>query len=66
MKNFTELSINGIKVFVKANKNHGICDITLQDGSRANVLSEFQGRQYDDPNVIEHLENVLCQLFKAE
>lgn len=27
------------------------------------VLSEFQGRQYDDPYVHEHLKNVLYELF---
>lgn len=25
------------------------------------VLSTFQGRQYDDPEVFEHLKNVLCE-----
>ena len=69
-------------VKVQANKNHGICNITVgrrvpQEvvdektkkkrtimtffpiGKVGDVLSSFQGRQYDDPVVFESLENAL-------
>ena len=29
------------------------------------VLSTFQGRQYDDPNVFEHLEDVLSETLNT-
>ena len=69
-------------VKVQANKNHGICNITVghrvpqetvdektkkkrtimtffPTGKVGDVLSSFQGRQYDDPVVFESLENAL-------
>ena len=76
-------------VLVQANKNHGICDITVgtmvtkkieneyvgRDGQKftktfsrevfveserlSDVLSTFQGRQYDDEEIISHLEDVI-------
>lgn len=48
------------KVTIQANKNHGICDIYPRKGE---LLTIFQGRQYDDSLVIEHLENVLYELL---
>lgn len=55
-------------VLVQANKNHGICDILLvpEPGKKvrvAEVLSVFQGRQFDDVNVVEHLWNTLREVL---
>ena len=69
------------KVRVQANKNHGICDVTLCKevikefpGKKrriylnpvqrlSEVVSNFQGRQYDNPIVMERLSNVLTELL---
>lgn len=72
-------NINGgypFNVRVQANKNHAICDIVLLKRVKENkvryyvpvrrlteILSEFQGRQYDSIYTREHLNNVLFELF---
>lgn len=63
-------------VRVQANKNYAICDIVLVNRVKENkkfyfvpirriteVLSEFQGRQFNSPSTREHLSNVLFELF---
>ena len=57
-------------VLVQANKNHGICDILFvtEPGKRARLsdtLSTFQGQQFDDPNVMEHLWDVLNETLNS-
>lgn len=59
--------VDGIKYefLVQANKNHGICNVVSID--RVNntlhrlpeVLSYFQGRQYDHPDTMYQLENYI-------
>lgn len=44
------------KVTVQANKNYGICDMSPRVGE---ILSDFQGRQINDEDVMSHLENSL-------
>lgn len=60
---------------VQANKHHGICDIILGTFEtnkhkgftpirRMNELvSSFQGRQFDDEYVIDHLVNISYELL---
>ena len=57
-------------VLVQANKNHGICDIllVLEPGKKtrlADALSTFQGQQFDDSDVIEHLWDVLNETLNS-
>lgn len=56
-------------VLVQANKNHGICDILLVTESNkkriAEVLSIFQGRQFDDTDIIGHLWDVLNETLNS-
>ena len=65
-------------VRVQANKNHGICDIilgqkVLQDKKKVfvperrmgEVLTMFQGRQFDDELVIERLQNTLTEILNS-
>lgn len=54
------------KVKILANKNHGICDISISSNDRViecPILSSFQGRQYDDAYTITRLENVIVEFF---
>lgn len=44
------------EVVVQANKNYGICDMSPRVGE---VLSDFQGRQINNGDVISELESVL-------
>lgn len=44
------------EVVVQANKNYGICDMSPRAGE---VLSDFQGRQINNGDVISELESVL-------
>lgn len=44
------------EVVVQANKNYGICDMSPRVGE---VLSDFQGRQINNGEVISELESVL-------
>lgn len=44
------------EVVVQANKNYGICDMSPRVGE---VLSDFQGRQINNGDVISELEDVL-------
>lgn len=51
-------------VLIQANKNYGICDVLLvtEPGKKirmAETLSTFQGKQFNDLDVVEHLWNVL-------
>lgn len=55
-------------VLVQANKNYGICDVLLvtEPGKKvrmAEVLSIFQGKQFNDLDVVEHLWNVLNEIL---
>lgn len=44
------------KVTVQANKNYGICDMSPRVGE---ILSDYQGQQINDGDVMSHLENSL-------
>lgn len=60
-----------LTVLVQANKNYGICDILLvtEPGKKVRmteVLSVFQGRQFNDEYIMEHLYNVLDEIFNSE
>ena len=55
-------------VLIQANKHYGICDIlhVVEPGKKVRIpeaLSVFQGRQYNDLDVIEHLWNVLNEIL---
>lgn len=55
-------------VRVQANKNYGICDIlhvseSGQQTRMENVLAAFQGRQFNDEGVMEHLANIFNEMF---
>lgn len=65
-------------VRVQANKNHGICDVVqgvyYENAKEVvfrptrridSIISKFQGRQYDDPYVIEALENRLISILNG-
>lgn len=66
-------------VKVQANKNYGICDLTLgvlipiKGGKKEfapirrldEILTFFQGRQYNDSYVMEHLKNVLTEILNS-
>lgn len=67
---FTDVKISDNLVRIQANKNHGICDVVLGTKSDSKfiptrrlskVLSVFQGRQYDDPEVFNYLIHVLSK-----
>lgn len=51
------------KFLVQANKNHGICDVICCNNNQytrvSSALAKFQGRQYDDQDVIYQLTNFL-------
>lgn len=49
------------EVVVQANKNYGICDMSPRVGE---VLSDFQGRQINNGDVISELESVLYVQLK--
>lgn len=59
--------VDGIKYefLIQANKNHGICNIVSIDRLNnklhrmSETLSHFQGRQYDDPNILFKIENYI-------
>lgn len=60
-----------IVVLVQGNKNYGICDILLvtESGKKVRmteILSVFQGRQFNDEYTMEHLYNVLDEIFNSE
>lgn len=44
------------EITVQANKNYGICDMAPRVGE---ILSDFQGRQINNGDVISELESVL-------
>lgn len=52
-------------VKVQANKNHGICNIVTPLHHAGDILSSFQGRQYDDPDVFGLLEVALEDLLNS-
>lgn len=57
-------------VFVQANKNHGICDIVFSEKDKpvvrlVDVLTKFQGQQFDSEVVQECLENALYNVLNA-
>lgn len=70
-----KLKINNLKdpkkphtILVQANKHYGICDILhcVEPGKKvrvSSVLSVFQGRQYNDEYIMEHLSNVLYEIL---
>ena len=49
------------KITVQANKNYGICDMKPRIGE---LLSDFQGRQINDDNVLIRLENAIDEELK--
>lgn len=59
-------------VFVQANKNHGICDIVFSPEKGkpvvrlSEVLTKYQGRQYDSEVVQECLEHTLYNVLNKE
>jgi hypothetical protein len=57
---YKTIKVKGTPVIIQANKNYGIINIEPKIDE---VLTNFQGRQINDPNVIEHLKNVLFELF---
>lgn len=57
-------------VFVQANKNHSICEIVHSEKDKpvyrlSEVLSKYQGQQYDSEFVQECLQNTLYEVLNS-
>lgn len=57
-----ENPVSPYKIKVQANKNLGICDIEPRIGE---TLTDFQGRQINNADVIYHLQNVLTEKLNS-
>ncbi len=60
---YYNLNVNGTKIMVIGNKNYGICDMKPRIGE---LLSDFQGRQINDDNVLIRLENAIDEELKRQ
>lgn len=60
---------------LQANKNYGLCDVisefkkkyneaSYNEAFRSAILNEFQGRQLNDPIVIQEITNLANDLLK--
>lgn len=52
---------------IQGNKNYGICDITVGGQGRiSKLLSIFQGRQFNDPNNLATIKDMLWNSLNAK